>query len=426
MVAAIEERIVKYLGSALALLCVPAILAAHWVSFPLSNKLSGISFSMAGYVRGNTLPTPVSYGALAALILLVAAVAIWRQRWGVTYAAGTALLTLVIAALYQVALGDPALLKDLAEEADWLNAANHFAQAYLPLNLGNEATVWPFLNFDSLSGRLFSGWYFMGLGWYAALIAALALMAAGAGNIERAARRWAGLTTAVLLLVLTAAFLAMPLMGQRALMAAFAADSRGDSVAASRLYQRAFDLDGWNALNFQLRERAGALDAALGKTTTADYTIFRAESFLKQNLIPSAIAQYDLLATRDGPLRSLAETRAVWLRTAYGLQLYQTGALGAAVQYWESALHREPSMWLAVFYLARGYFAVGRYREAEEMAQRSVDRVNDPQFIADLYSDIGDAQTREPRLSSGHLAYYLSYEQDYADNRRGLAGATGP
>jgi tetratricopeptide (TPR) repeat protein len=426
MVAAIAERIVKYAGSFLALLCVPLLMALHWVSFPLSNKLAGMSFSIAGYVRGYTPATPASYGALAALILLAAALAIWRERWLFTYAAGSALLALVVSAVYQVALGSPALLKDLAEEADWLNAANHFAQAYLPLNLGNEATIWPFLNFDNLSSRLFSGWYFMGLGWYAALIAAVALMVAGAKALSRKSRRRALLATAILLGVLSAGFLAMPMMGQRALVAAFAADSRGDTVAASRLYQSAFRLDGWNALDFQLRERAGALDAALGRTTTADYMIFRAESFLKQDLIPTAIAQYDGLAAHDGPLRSLAETRALWLRTAYGLQLYQTGDIAAAVQYWQEAIHRDPTMWLAAFCLARGYFALGRYREAAAIAHRSIALVTDPQFIANLYSDLGDAQTREPRLPSGHQAYYHSYELDYADNRRGLAGATGP
>jgi len=423
----------KYLRCALALLCIPATLLLHWVAFPLSNKLSGVSFPIAGYVRGHTPPTLASYGVLAAAILLIAAVmllitgeAIRRPRWTFIYAVGAALLTLVVIAPIQVALGNAALLKDLAEEANWLKAANNFTQTYLPLNLGNEATNWPFLSFDTVAGRLLSGWYFMGLGWYVTLTAAVVLMIGGARNMNRTARRRAAGATAAAVILMAAAFLLSPLAGQRALLAAIRAESSGDIVAAAHLYRAAFRLDGWNALNIELRARAGAIDAALGATASSDYQVYRAESLLNRNLIPAAIAQYDSLAAANGPLRRVAQLRAVWLRTVYGLQFYQTGAFGAAVRAWESALQRDPSMWLAAFYLSRGYFAVGRYHEAAEVAQRCITRVGDPEFIANLYSDIGDAHTSDARLQSGHLAYFHSYKSDYADNRRGLAGATGP
>lgn len=423
----------KYLRCALALLCIPATLVFHWVAFPLSNQLPGVSFSIAGYVRGHTPPTLASYGVLAAVILMIAALmllitdeAIHRQRWTFIYVAGAALLTLGVSAPIQVALGNPALLKDLAEEANWLKAADNFAQTYLPLNLGNEATNWPFLSFDTLAGRLLSGWYFMGLGWYVTLIAAAVLMTAGARNMKRTARRRAAGATAAAVSLVAAAFLLSPLAGQRTLLAAIRAESRGDIAAASRLYRAAFRLDGWNALKIELHARAGAIDAALGRTASSDYDVYRAESLLSRNLIPSAIAQYDSLAAANGPLRGIARTRAVWLRTVYGLQLYQTGAFGAAAQTWEGALQREPSMWLAAFYLSRGYFAVGRYREAAQVAQRCITQVGDPEFIANLYSDMGDAHTRDARLQSGHLAYFHSYRLDYADNRRGLTGPTGP
>ena len=97
MVAAIAERIMKYLRCALALFCIPATLVLHWVAFPLSNKLSGVSFPIAGYVRGHTPPTLASYGVIAAAILLIAAVMLLftgetnrRQRWTFIYAVGAA------------------------------------------------------------------------------------------------------------------------------------------------------------------------------------------------------------------------------------------------------------------------------------------------------------------------------------------------
>ena len=299
----------KYLRCALALLCIPATLVLHWVAFPLSNKLSGVSFPIAGYVRGHTPPTLASYGVIAAAMLLIAAVMLLiagetnrRQRWTFIYAVGAALLMLVVIAPVQVALGNAPLLKDLAEEANWLKAANNFTQTYLPLNLGNEATNWPFLSFNTVAGRLLSGWYFMGLGWYVTLTAAVVLMIGGARNMNRTARRRAAGATAAAVILMAAAFLLSPLAGQRTLLAAIRAESSGDIVAAAHLYRAAFRLDGWNALDIELRARAGAIDAALGATASSDYQVYRAESLLNRNLIPAAIAQYDALAAANGSI----------------------------------------------------------------------------------------------------------------------------
>jgi hypothetical protein len=65
---------------------------------------------------GSTL---ASYGAAAGVILLIAADAHRRKVFTQLYWAATAILLLVAAAPPQTAFPDPALLKWLADEADW-------------------------------------------------------------------------------------------------------------------------------------------------------------------------------------------------------------------------------------------------------------------------------------------------------------------
>jgi len=429
---------VKYVGGSLALLCIPAILFAHWVGFPLSNQLSGLSFSILAYARGHTHPTLASHGAIAALLLLIAADAFRRERWKRVYYMGAGLLLLMFTGFLQVALGQPRLLMDLAAEADWLNAANQFAPRYLPINLGGEptvlpvnlgaqSTVWPLISFNSVGDRLFSGWYCMGLGWYLGLIAAVVLVIAGARNIDNPSRRRAAAATVAGIFILALAFSLRPLLGEYLLTTALQAQAEGRPDEAVRLYRKAMRTDSWNALSLELYERIGAIDAALGRTATFEYRIYSAGTMVEREQWLPALAEYEAIAAAaDGPLGATAERQAVDLWTGYGLQLYEDGAFGAAVDAWQRALIHQPSMWLAAFYLSRGYFAVGRYQEAASLGSRCLERVSDPVFRANLYSNLGDARARRGDLAEAHVTYFWSYYWDYVLNKRGLSDLTGP
>ena len=418
----------KYVGSVLALFCIPAVLFAKWVAFPLSNHLSGVSFSILTYASGHTHPTWLSHGAIAALLLLVAADAFRRENWKQIYFMGAGLLCLMFAGFLQVALGQPRLLNELARESGWLNAANQFAPRYLPVNLGGEPTVGPLLiSYGMVGDRLLSGCYFMSLGWYVGLLAALVLMVAGARNMLNTSRRRAAAATATGILILALGFSARPLLGEHALTAALRAQAGGRPSEAVRLYREAMRIDGWNALSLELYERIGAIDAASGRSATFEYRIFSAGAMVEREQWLPALAEYEAIAaTADGPLGATAAHQAVDLWTGYGLQLYEDGAFGAAVAAWQRALIHQPSMWLAAFYLSRGYFAVGRYEEAVSLADRCLERVSDPVFRANLYSNLGDAQTRRGDFARAHSTYFSSYYWDYVLNKRGLSGLVGP
>ncbi len=418
----------KYVGCTLALLCIPVMLFAKWVAFPLTNHLSGLSFSILRYAGGNVHPTWLSHGAIAALLLLVAADAFRRENWKQIYYLGAGLLCLMFAGFLQTAFGQPRLLNELARESGWLNAADRFAPAYLPLNLGMEPTVGPsLLSISTVGDRLLSGWYFMALGWYVGLMAALALMVAGARNMLRSSRRRAATATVSGILILAIGFSARPLYGEYVLSAALEAQTGGRLNEAARLYREAMRIDAWNALSLELYERIGAIDATFGQTATFEYRIFSAGTMVEREQWLAALAEYEAIAaTADGPLGATAAHQAVELWTGYGLQLYQDGAFGAAVAAWQRALIHQPSMWLAAFYLSRGYFAVGRYQEAISLADRCLERVSDPVFRGNLYGNLGDAHTRRGDFTQAHSTYFSSYYWDYVMNKRGLSGLVGP
>lgn len=408
----------------LILACVPALLMLSWVSFPLSHALTAASLPLLGSGAGGL--GWISYGAAGGLALLVAAYAFGRERPKQLFYAGACLLLLTVAALLQLAFSEPQLLKRLADEADWNMAAALFASSYLPRNLGAEPTQWRYLWFDSIGDRLISAWYFMGLGWYTAAGVSMTLSCAAALQMSASARRRAIVLTLFAIVITVVAFVHGPLQGESELQLAQRAEANGHLDVAIRRYRRAIAVDGWNGLDVNVQKRIGEIDAALHDNSTPQYRLYYAEYLVEQDRLPEAIAAYEDLAVTGGALRSVGEWRAAELWTSYGLSLYASGAFGSAVKAWQRALAREPSMWLAAYYLTRGYYAVGRYQEAISVASKTAHNVADPIFLSNLYANLGDAYTRRDEFALAHLAYGDSYASDYIGNLRGLSSLVGP
>jgi tetratricopeptide (TPR) repeat protein len=420
------KNTVKIVVGALILLSIPAILFLGWVAFPLSQNVSGISLRILLHSNSSAAPTWISYAAADGLMLVVATSAWFRDKPTQLYCAGATLLLLATAAVLQVAFADPELLKRLLDEADWSNAAAAFAGRYLPPNLGTEPTQWRYFSFGSVGDRLVSGWYFMGLGWYIGIGVGFAISHAGARGANRRFRLRAIGITAVALLAVTAAFAQSPIRGASAVVAAKRAEANGRPADALRAYRKAIKLDRWNALNLNIYERIGAIYANSGHTWTPEYRLSYAEYLVEQDRYSEAIAQYEDLVAAGGPLSSVAVWRSSELLIVYGLNLYELGSFGAAVDAWQQALAHEPSMWLAAFYLSRGYFAVGNYLQAIMLIRRCSQQVADPIFLANLYSNLGDAYMRDGEFGPAHLAYNRSYSLDYLSNFRGLSSLVGP
>jgi hypothetical protein len=416
---------VKYVVYILILLCMLMIVGGHWVNFPLSKGLGALSLLPLHYTNGDTHRTPFSYALPVFILLIVAAEVYRRDRWKLMSCMGALLLGVVIAGWLQVAFATPHLLYRGLTEANWQQAAADFTVRYLPANPQIEPNVLHPIPFMAISGRLFSAWYLMGPGWYLGLIVALALMLGAARGLNARSNVRGAVMTCVLAALLAAGFAWRPLMGEHALVTAAQEEAQGHLDSAEQAYRRAIQLDGWNALDLEIYERIGALDTALGRTGSPESRIYHAEFLMEQGKTPEALVEYEALLATAGPLNGVVQDQVVQLWANYGLSLYETGAFGSAVNAWERALAHDPDMWLSAFYLTRGYFALGRYQEASNLADQCIQQVVDPEFIGNLYSNLGDGQTRQGDFGPAHLSYILGYTVDYVLNWRAIVSLVG-
>jgi tetratricopeptide (TPR) repeat protein len=415
----------KYVVFVLILFAMLLIIAGHWINFPLSIGWGALSLKPLHYTPGGPHRSIASYGLLIALALLPAAEAYRREKWKLMYYMGALLLAVAVAGWLQVALATPQLLYHGLTEANWQQAAAEFTHRYLPINSYIEPDLLSRIPFVTISGRLFSAWYLMGPGWYLALLVALAVMIGGARGLDARANLRAAVTTCVLLALLAAMFAWRPLRGEHALAMAAREEAQGQLERAERSYRQAIRLDGWNALDLTIYQRIGALQVALGRTGSAETRIYQAEFDLEQGKLPEAIANYEAMLATSGPLHAVVQDRVAQLLADYGLSFYEMGAFSSAVNVWRRALAYDPNNWLCVFYLTRGYFAIGRYEEAVNVANNCLKQVVDPEFIGNLYSNLGDAQMRLADFGRAHRSYILGYNIDYVLNWRAIVSLIG-
>jgi len=401
-----------------------AVLLCKWIVFPLSNQVRGFRFSPLGYSAPHAFV--LSYGVLAAILIMLWAVAFQVRGARALCLVGIGLLALAITTLMQVAFYDPILLKRLASEADQAQLVAYFTAEYLPPNPWIEPARWRFLTFDSLVGRALSGWYFLGFGWYATIAAGVACLSSGLTYVEARQRRWMLLIGGAAFGGLIAILASSHIRAQIAIDRGAFAVSTGSLQTAVGSYREAMRLDGWNRLNPNIYSRIGEIDSASGRTNTLEYQIYRAELLAAQNNYPGAIAEYHQLSESNRGNFDWIRLRESALWTNYGQGLLSTGASGAAATAFASALALNPSNWLAGFCLSRSYFLSGSYQQTIDLATRLLEQISDPQLRAGLYCDVGDAQMRLGNLAEAHLAYRRAWTVDEKLARRTLTSLVGP
>jgi hypothetical protein len=353
-------------------------------------------------------------------------VAFLRRQSRMLAAGSIGLLWLSSAAILLVAVADPALLKELVLEANQAQAAAYFVRRFLPPDLAFEPNNWPQLPVDSLLGRLEVAAYFLGFGWYlAASIGAVGLYYSMAQLRRADEQRIALMIAAAGIAVLTGVCAAPYFASELAISAAAQQESAGHPGQAIGLYRRAIARCGWYRVNLDLYERIGAIDSTVGRTQTSEYRIYHAELLAARDDLPAAIYEFESLAGADPPRAALLRMRAAELRTSYGADLYMTASFGAAVDTWQRALEDAPNMWLAAFYLTRGEFAVGRYRDSVEIGRRLATQLADPVLLANLYGNLGDCYTRLGALADARAAYRRSWQFANKLNWRSLSALAG-
>jgi tetratricopeptide (TPR) repeat protein len=404
-------------------------LAFRWVNFTLDRDLYGFAFSVRGYSPGHPAFVLSSFGAVALLILLGAAVAVALDNLSLQGWFGALLLVLMFWAYLQVAVGDSRLLLALARQSDWwLIIAGH-----PPPVARTEPGIWPQLGFDTLMDRLFSGWYCLGLGWYVDVAAGLVLLFSALVSRTATCSFAILASVGISCIALAVGFLFRPVLAERAFIAALNFETTGDLSKAKAQYRKAMVLDPWYGLNPQLYERIGRSDEGLGRTQSFEYRFYQAEMIFDHDQgagsiwqLELAINECDRIATTAGAIAEAAKARSTDMRVLYGLHLFEAGSFGSAVAAWTGVLSREPDNWLAAYYLTLGYPTINGYRDLAKISERFLAKCGDPLTIGLFYDSLGKAQIHLNLLDEGHASYYDSYKRDYINNNNAVHSLIGP
>jgi tetratricopeptide (TPR) repeat protein len=404
-------------------------LMTKWEAFTLARQIQGLHLSILGYVPGHPVNPLLSYGFVAAVLFVVATVCWSLRYWRFLAATGAIILLVALFAVLQPAFLHTELLKELQDEEVQAKGAADFTKKYLPTNSGSEAsdaigikglpteTVWQ---------RFLAAWYFVGFGWYVTVTYGLSAFLYGTCRIPTVRGRTQILAGMVLASgVLTLACSARPIWAHLAFVRGQQAESTGDPARAIVQYQQAIRLDSWYGINTDVYKRIGAIDANFGRVDTLAYAIYHAELMLTENNYPAAVAEYERLVETGGrPVRFL-KARTYEIMNAYGMVLYQAGAIGDACRAWQRVLVLNPTQWLAVYCLSTAYFNTGRYQETIDLIQGLLKGLADPELRANLNSNMGDAYTRLGDYQHAHLAYRYSYFVDNILNWRALMSLVG-
>lgn len=401
-----------------------AELLSKWLCFPLSKQLRGFQFPLLAYSPGAQVFTWSSFGLAAALLIALGTFAFVFGKNRLLCWIGAGLVWLSGAAILKVAFLDAPLLAELASELDQQQGATTFAQAALPVNAGAAPSVWPHVPLDTIGDRLMAGWYFARFGCWLSLLAGIVALAIGAE--ERRRFTMTGLTLCGMAILLGTAAAGPVLAGTLAERARIA-EAHGDADRAIACYRRALELDGWTARQLGIYERIGAIDASFARTETVEFGIYHAELPSTQIDLTKSIAELTALIPRARePLAGVLRRRAAALGTQHARILHAAAAYGAAIGECQAALRLDPLALLPACYLSREYYLIGAYPEAIALTEKVVARIDDPILHANLYSNIGDAQTRLGAFEEARLAYRRSYAHDYLLNLRALSALNGP
>ncbi len=416
-----HSRLALIVAWVAALGCVVSALRTKWLNFPLSRQLPGMDYGLGPYVPGAQHARLLSFGVVAAVLLLAGAVAFTMRWWRGLGWIGALLLWLAVLAPLKATLLDAELLQMLAVEASQQQLAAAFTQQALPVNFGSEPTVTSRLELNTIEDRLTAAWYFVHGGWWAVLCAGL-LAAGYAGSRGRRLYWETAFGAAGILMICCAG----PALAERALMQAHTAEARGNLDGAERAYREAMRLDGWQALDIDNYAALGCLDEARGRRDTAEYRVYHAELPSTQMDLTAALGELEQVRTPDATMAAVIRRREAELYTQDARQLHALAAYGAAVTASENALERDPGSLLAAYYLARDYYMIGRYTDAAALSTKLATGLADPTFRANLFSDAGDAYTKLGAYEEAKLAYRNSYKYDYVLNLRGLSALNGP
>ncbi len=400
-------------------------LVLKWVQVPFSNSLTGLRLSMLHDPGVMAHITPFSAGALGLLLLVVGIVTLSRFPVVLSLAAAF-LLTLWAIVPAQLAFRQPSVLRRLTDELAAMPDLNVFTRDNLSQNYGTPELTPKRLVVYSAWGRLNAAYSFLRLGWYCFGIGSVLV---GVYAVRRSpGDRWPLCATFYCLPIAAVLIISTPAMiGQHYYSHGILAKTQGRNQEAIDDFRTAMRWDGWHAEDIYLYATVGQLQKDAGISfNSPERHIARAVELSDASEYEQAIFEFSQAGEAPGMVGETARQEAARTRMTLGLALYHGGGIGAAVTNWELALAEDPSQIYPLFFLARGYYDLGRYPAGIATAERLAKLISTHSFVlANVYSIAGDCYAKLGDNDSARRYYNLSLTADPILNYWAETGLVG-
>lgn len=396
-----------------------------WLDLSFSHHPFGLQFPLMHGIALVPHLSLLSYGVVGAAILAIGLVMLWRSTTVLALAAAV-LLGLWVLAPCQIAFQQPALLVRLTTEARQVPMVRIFTKTYLPPNYGPAEEVPKHIELDTISDRILTACSFLDVGWYAFGFGSFLI---GLYSVVRLPRD-RGVAALVLGALPISAFVILalpPLIGQHFFTSARAAEAMGFNEKAISCYRKVLWWDPWRAQDVGIYRAIGDLErVSNGRQESAEKHISKAQEFKDVREYEAAIFELGRAAAAGGAVASAALRESARTRVDFGIALYRSGAIGAAVINWRQALAEDPLQQLGLSYLiARGDYDLARYQMAIDALANVLRISGDRPILANAYALTGDCYAKLGRDRDARANYMLSLSEDSVQNFWAMSGLVG-
>jgi tetratricopeptide (TPR) repeat protein len=408
------------IGSSLLVLGLPT----SWIDFPISADVSGLQLGIHSEMVSANLFVWGSYGFLA-VMLLGGIVIFSRRRPGLSAGLSSLLVIVGLMVPLHLTFASPTVLYRLIHEhGQYVNIVS-FSETYLPINFGEQPGYQPELQLETVTDRLNTGWYFLGIGWYLFMIGGLILsLRAWSALSFRGFPRLFWILFPILALVVLMVFLFRPVTAELFRLRAMDNKAAGRLAPAIAEYRTVLARDSWHGLVPDISRDIGGLWASLGREQEPEYRLYRGLILERNDMLSEAIFEYRLAAAYPN-LADLANHEISRLLVNQGLSRYEEGEVTSAVESWRLALETEPARLDVLFFLGRAYYVLGDYEKAIQTNTSLILRASSRRVLADLHSNLGDCYTKLQAYNEARRHYSFSQELDNDQNFRALISLVG-
>jgi tetratricopeptide (TPR) repeat protein len=396
-----------------------------WVNFPFSRHPSGLQLPLLRNIELLPHLSLLSYGVLGACVLATGLVLLWRFDTFLAVAAAI-LIVFWVAAPCQIAFQQPALIRRLNAETQDLPTIRGFTKSYLPVNYGPAAEYSSHFELDTVWDRFVAAYSFLGLGWYCFGIGSFLIATYSVARLpskrEMAALAVGGIPIGVLIIFLTPA-----VIGQHYFITACTAQARGNNEKAIRHYRKAMWWDRWRRQDINIYATIGDLERLSGSgEDSPERHISRAEELKEAREYDSAVFELSQAAARGGEVAIASRLESARTRVDFGIALYSSGGIGAAVTQWQQALVEDPVQQQGLaFLIARGNYDLGRYQASLDALNGILKATGDKPLLANAYSLAGDCYMKLGRDTDARRSYNQSLKEDILVNFWAMSALSG-